>query len=350
MSVSPDDAASSTASDEGAETAARIGMPAITAFCTSSKLARPDTCSTDAAQRQPVVQHRPADDLVDGVVPADVFAQHEQFAGRRVEERGGVQSAGLVEDRLLRAQRVGEADEGRGIHRHVVARRRRRPTPSRPRRSTPCRTVRTSWSCRSCARGRGRAACTPGARRDVEHVVGVAVRRRADRDARDRAAGAGSAAVDRGAELVAARDDALGDEEAGREFDVVARGAHRDRERQSADADLERLLDRERVGAAHGFGADRELGHGAPDGDSTHVVSLRARARVRAAGASHGLRGATRAPPPPAAGTPCGHRRSLCRAARGFDPAWSVRSAAATSSRGVAVTIEGVVCADRATP
>ena len=44
MSVTPDSSASSAASDEGADTALSIGMPAIAAFCTSSKLARPDTC------------------------------------------------------------------------------------------------------------------------------------------------------------------------------------------------------------------------------------------------------------------------------------------------------------------
>ena len=40
-------------------------------------------------------------------------------------------------------------------------RRRRTPTPSRPPRSTPCRRARTSSSCRSCGRGRGRAARRP---------------------------------------------------------------------------------------------------------------------------------------------------------------------------------------------
>ncbi len=44
-SVSPSSAARSTASDEGAETAASNGIPAIAAFCTSSNDARPLTIS-----------------------------------------------------------------------------------------------------------------------------------------------------------------------------------------------------------------------------------------------------------------------------------------------------------------
>ncbi len=42
----PLSAARSTASEDGAETAASIGIPAITAFCTSSKDARPLTIRT----------------------------------------------------------------------------------------------------------------------------------------------------------------------------------------------------------------------------------------------------------------------------------------------------------------
>ncbi len=45
-SVTPCSAASSTASEDGADTAASTGTPAIAAFCTSSNDARPDTIST----------------------------------------------------------------------------------------------------------------------------------------------------------------------------------------------------------------------------------------------------------------------------------------------------------------
>jgi hypothetical protein len=46
ISVMPCSSASSTASDDGADTAASTGMPAIAAFWTSSNDARPDTIST----------------------------------------------------------------------------------------------------------------------------------------------------------------------------------------------------------------------------------------------------------------------------------------------------------------
>ena len=45
-SVTPVSCASATASDDGADTAASTGTPAITAFCTSSNDARPETIST----------------------------------------------------------------------------------------------------------------------------------------------------------------------------------------------------------------------------------------------------------------------------------------------------------------
>lgn len=46
VKVNRDPDARSTASDDRAETAARIGIPAITAFCTSSNEARPLTIKT----------------------------------------------------------------------------------------------------------------------------------------------------------------------------------------------------------------------------------------------------------------------------------------------------------------
>ncbi len=120
ITVIPSSSARSIASDEGADTAASIGMPAIDAFCVSSKLARPETCRHHAAQREQSLAVRPADDLVDGVVAADVFPQHEHLAGATVEERSGVQSAGLVEDILTRPQPIGKSREQFGVDHEVV--------------------------------------------------------------------------------------------------------------------------------------------------------------------------------------------------------------------------------------
>ena len=58
-----------------------------------------------AGQRQPALAQRPADHLVDGVVPADVLAHAEQLAVGG-EQPGGVQPAGALEGRLGRPQPV----------------------------------------------------------------------------------------------------------------------------------------------------------------------------------------------------------------------------------------------------
>ena len=58
---------------DGAETATSIGMPARQAFWTSSKEARPLTASDVIVKgSETAIEHR-ADDLVHGVVAADVF-------------------------------------------------------------------------------------------------------------------------------------------------------------------------------------------------------------------------------------------------------------------------------------
>jgi hypothetical protein len=60
-SVIPVSTASSTASDDGAETAASTGTPAIAAFCTSSNDARPETISTwPAAGTRPCSSAQPS--------------------------------------------------------------------------------------------------------------------------------------------------------------------------------------------------------------------------------------------------------------------------------------------------
>ena len=119
--MSPDWLARSTASDDGADTAASTGMPAITAFWVSSNDARPLTSSTVARQRYPVLLQRPADDLVDGVVPADVLADRQRGAVD-VEQRRAVQAAGAGEHLLRVAQPIRHGRQRlRGDHGRVVA-------------------------------------------------------------------------------------------------------------------------------------------------------------------------------------------------------------------------------------
>ena len=69
----------------------------------------------DAAvgQRNPPGEELRADQFIDGVVPADILAEREHLAGR-VEERGRVQPAGLIEDGLGPPQPLGQAVNRRG--------------------------------------------------------------------------------------------------------------------------------------------------------------------------------------------------------------------------------------------
>src|ERR1700733_14972863 len=103
--VSPALSASSAASEDGADTAASSGMPASTAFCTSSNEARPETSSAQPASGRLSCSgpQPPADDLVDRVVPSDVLPDGEQLAGRG-EQAGRVQAAGGGEHPLRLTQ------------------------------------------------------------------------------------------------------------------------------------------------------------------------------------------------------------------------------------------------------
>ncbi len=209
----------------------------MTAFCTSSKLARPETCST--VPRSGSRPSRAARPMTLSTALCRPTSSRTTIGApsprRRAPPRAGPRSS-----RRPPAGRAGAPAAARAA-RHPRPRRRHRSGTTRPcgrRRSTlPADAARAGRieGARHLGRGRGDA----GSERDVENVVGVLL-----------AARAGSAAVDRRGELVAARDDPLRDEEARRELDIVARGAHRHRERRPSDADLEGLLDGESIGGA----------------------------------------------------------------------------------------------------
>src|SRR5215208_7792802 len=96
--------ARSTASELGAETAASSGIPANTAFCVSSKEARPETTKIEFASGA-LLADGPADDLVHGVVPTDVFPHTDQCTVGG-QQPGSVQPSGLIEAALPGAQLV----------------------------------------------------------------------------------------------------------------------------------------------------------------------------------------------------------------------------------------------------
>ena len=80
------------------EIAATIGTPPASAFCIISKEVRP-LRSRVSGQRRRLFEQRPAEQLVQGVVPPDVFPEGEQFAGE-IEKSAGVESAGAPEGLL----------------------------------------------------------------------------------------------------------------------------------------------------------------------------------------------------------------------------------------------------------
>ena len=103
--VIPDSRASCTARLEGADTEAIAGMPAATAFCTISNPPLPLTIKMHSPSGSSVLEECPADYLVHGVVPADVFPQHQQVS-RCAEKSRSMQTARPSEDLLLVSQKV----------------------------------------------------------------------------------------------------------------------------------------------------------------------------------------------------------------------------------------------------
>ena len=96
--------ATSTAKLEGAQTATNTGTPAISAFWTNSKLARPLGGQGD----RPEVSHHletGANELVQSVVSAHVFSNIDK-ASTGVKERRCMQPASTIEHRLASSQQL----------------------------------------------------------------------------------------------------------------------------------------------------------------------------------------------------------------------------------------------------
>lgn len=128
------------------------------------------------------------------------------------------------------------------------------------------RILRMRRLCRSCVRHRVEVGDALG-EGDVEDVVGV------------EAVVVHSVAVAGRRDVVTAVDDSFGEEEAVCEFDVVARGAHGDRERGGSDPDFEWFLDGEGVGPRCGVWSTHAH-DGATGGDASHQGRCSSRIRT----------------------------------------------------------------------
>jgi hypothetical protein len=199
--VRPCSRARSTARLDGAPTAARTGRPATAAFCTSSKLTRPLT------------SRMPPDS---GVRPA------RSCARRRV------QAAGAVEDDLRRSQGPGQPLDHGGLD--------DRPSLRRAHVRGDVQGLQRGLAADAAARrGAGVPLQPPQVHGDArpqphpDHVAALA-----GVDAQD---------------LFAPGHDPLGEEVADRQLAVVTGRAHGDGDGAVAEADLQRLLCGQQVGA-----------------------------------------------------------------------------------------------------
>ena len=213
--VRPYSRASDTASEVGAPTPISTGAPATTAFCTSSNDSRPLTHSTQSASGSRPSCKRPADHLVHRVVATDVLADADEL-GAGVEQTGCVEAAGAFETGLHKPVRQGGEQPTAERSAAPSGRGRCRVNGDLLDRSLPADAARRG---RVEAPARGSAQQRAG---DVDRVGGEIV------SERDRPPGI---------------DQALAEEEAERQFLVVAGSSHRHRDGFAVDPDLQRLLD-----------------------------------------------------------------------------------------------------------
>jgi len=219
------------------------------------------------AQRQPMFRDRPADDLVDGVVPPDVLPhRHRLTVGG--EETGGMQPA-RARERLLRGpQPIGQAGQQlRGDGHRVVAEMPRRLRPDRVDAGLAADAAGTGRVEGPSRIGVGRRH--PVGQHDVDHIVGVGRVR--------------SGTELRGDDVAGVPDDSFGQQKTDGEINVVPGRTHRDSERPPRrfavgarpNPDLERLLTRDRIHPPHG-GSGREVDPDdlAPVGNPSHAPIL----------------------------------------------------------------------------
>ena len=164
MSVNPRRRAASSARVEGADTAQKTGIPATAAFCTSSKLARPDTTAMlpDAGTR-PSRSSCPTSLSIALWRPTSSRETIASRPPRKAPQRGARRS-----DRTP----AGSPGVDRRVPRSLPGRRpsppRRADSEPRPGRSTPCHRHRNSRSRRSSAVAcRGRTSTVSVHRDDV---------------------------------------------------------------------------------------------------------------------------------------------------------------------------------------
>ena len=120
ISVMPKRSAVLTARLEGAPTAARTGIPAMTGLLHQFETGAAADHQNVVREREAVVKVGAADQLVDGVVAAHVFTDQHEVA-RGGEKPARVQAASTIEDLLrLRGVWLAARDDGFRDPRHIT--------------------------------------------------------------------------------------------------------------------------------------------------------------------------------------------------------------------------------------
>ena len=219
------------------------------------------------AERQLPFEQRMTDELVERIVPADVLAYVEP-GSIGCEARRGVQSAGLVEHPLLLREPIGQRTE------HARGDRRARTHGNAPHLDLLERGFATDATRRvrqvtaiAQTLGNGDAQAHG---HDVEHLLVL-----------------GSEAIRDAVEVVGAGEKTFGEAQARGELEVVARRAHRDRERHRLFAGPQRVSPSappsptDRAGAAGPPRRTRALAHRRPGDAPARQTTARERCYER---------------------------------------------------------------------
>jgi hypothetical protein len=179
-------------------------------------------------KRQLAREEGGADQLVDRVVAADIFAEKHEIA-LGVEECGSVKAAGAIEDGLLATEDFREAMDDGGIDDRRIL--------GQYRTALGVKGVDGGFSADSAARGGVEVAPEP-----LEVYCDSRSELDGDGVARLPGISAGLRSAD-AVDLAGAFEDAFGKQEAGSQLEVVARGPHGYGHRGVGEADFEGFFD-----------------------------------------------------------------------------------------------------------
>ena len=218
-----------TARLEGAETEARIGIPAASAFCAISNPPRPLVNRSVPIQWQTPFKKRPSNDLVDRVVPPNVLT--DDPSGCRSPSKSAAACRPPVQSKTACSERRASGSPQREFRVNAEV------TIGLPQAPTPNRidggfSADPATGCGEEIPSQAMGIETGLFKLDLNHIaLSIAIHWR----------------VAQPGNLVGRLDDPLGEQKARRQFKVMARGPHGYGQWSAVHPNLKRLLGRERV-------------------------------------------------------------------------------------------------------